>query len=217
MEFDSRLTLLGVGAIKTSNATWGLSCAEYQDENESGGNHNIYFTIQESSGQPLAGVTCVVDWEGRNPNEDLATKVMTDTQGRSNVPIYANLDISLLNGPYFAYVEDQSKSDIVTGMGLPESRHVNFLLTFVLAQTAPVTDLKQTATSAAQNQIWMPVNDRTALYKFAQANALGCPQTDEFEFTFNSDAYMGQVFTLGIVYVKKGDWGNVQWINKPVG
>ena len=61
----------------------------------------------------------------------------------------------------------------------------------------------------------MPINTGGALYKFALANKLGYPQTDEFEFTYGSDTYVGQVYNLGIVYVKKGDWGNVKWVRKP--
>lgn len=62
---------------------------------------------------------------------------------------------------------------------------------------------------------WMPINTDAALYKFAQANNLGYPQTDEFEFTYNNDGYIGQVYNGGIVYVKKGDWGNPKWARKP--
>jgi hypothetical protein len=53
-----------------------------------------------------------------------------------------------------------------------------------------------------------------ALYRFAQLNNLGYPQTDEFEFTSGSNTYVAQVFNLGIVFVKKGDWGNVRWMRK---
>jgi len=35
-----------------------------------------------------------------------------------------------------------------------------------------------------------------------------------FEFIFDNATYIAQVFNLGIVYVKKGDWGNVKWIKK---
>lgn len=69
--------------------------------------------------------------------------------------------------------------------------------------------------SAAQTYTWMPINTDAALYRFAQANNLGYPQTDEFEFTVGSDSYIGQVFNLGIVYVKKGDWTKVKWAKKP--
>ena len=74
------------------------------------------------------------------------------------------------------------------------------------------TDLA--ALSAARKLTWMPINDQAALYQFAQANRLGYPQTDEFEFTFKTESYIGQVFNLGIVYVKKGDWGNAKWVKK---
>ena len=72
------------------------------------------------------------------------------------------------------------------------------------------------AIAAAKKFTWMPINTDAALYKFALQNALGYPQTDEFEFVFDSDTYVSQVFNLGIVYVKKGDWGNVNWVKKPI-
>jgi len=61
----------------------------------------------------------------------------------------------------------------------------------------------------------MPINDQAALYKFAQDNNLGYPQTDEFAFACNNESFIGQVADLGIVYVKKDDWGNAQWVKKP--
>ncbi len=74
------------------------------------------------------------------------------------------------------------------------------------------TDLA--AITAAHKYAWMPINDQAALYKFAQANKLGYPQTDELELAFNNDKYLAQVFNLGIAYVKKGDWGNAKWVKK---
>ncbi len=73
------------------------------------------------------------------------------------------------------------------------------------------------AIANAQKYTWMPINTGAALYKYAQSKNLGYPQTDEFTFPFNGDTYVAQVFNLGIVYVKQGDWGNVQWIAKPAG
>lgn len=80
--------------------------------------------------------------------------------------------------------------------------------------TSP-SSVEQAAIAAAKKLKWMPINDQSALYKFAQDNNLGYPQTDEFEFTFNNVKYVGQVYNLGIVYVKQGDWGNCKWVNKP--
>jgi N-acetyl-anhydromuramyl-L-alanine amidase AmpD len=73
------------------------------------------------------------------------------------------------------------------------------------------------AYTAAQKVKWVPINTDSALYKFALAQNLGYPQTDEYPFTVGTDSYIGQVYNLGIVFVKKGDWGNVQWTKKPVG
>lgn len=73
------------------------------------------------------------------------------------------------------------------------------------------------AVANAQKYTWMPINTSAALYKYAQSKSLGYPQTDEFTFPFNNDTYVAQVFNLGIVYVKQGDWENVQWIAKPAG
>jgi hypothetical protein len=61
----------------------------------------------------------------------------------------------------------------------------------------------------------MPINTDAALYRYAQTKNLGYPQTDEFELTFGGDSYIAQVYNLGIVYVKKGDWGNIHWTKKP--
>jgi len=84
-----------------------------------------------------------------------------------------------------------------------------------IVQPDPAAQSAQNA--AVAHKPWMPINDTAALYKFALKNELGYPQTDEFEFQMGADGYIGQVFNLGIVYVKKGDWGNVMWVKKPDG
>ena len=83
------------------------------------------------------------------------------------------------------------------------------------AGTGLPVSLQRAAIAAAQKFRWMPINTDAALYRFAQMRNLGYPQTDEFEFTSGSATYVGQVYNLGIVYVKKGDWGNVKWTAKP--
>ncbi|MGE5262018.1 MAG: hypothetical protein ACM3S0_01440 [Acidobacteriota bacterium] len=218
MQFDPRLSTLGISRVETPGAAWVLQSAEYQDETQSGGNHIILFTVLDVSGKPVPNVICVVDWVGRDPSQDPPTRVVTNVSGQANVPIYANLDIHLLNGPYFAFIEDQSKSDVVRGMGLPEHHHVNFLLTFGPRSgggSDPSQTLDQAVVVAAQKYTWMPINTDAALYRYAQTKNLGYPQTDEFELTFGGDSYVAQVYNLGIVYVKKGDWGDLHWTKKP--
>jgi hypothetical protein len=219
MNFDPRLTNLGISVKPTPGARWILTSAQYQDETQAGGNHNVYFTVLDTAGNPLAGKVCIVDYPQDPSDPHPVFETQTDANGQCNYPMYANLDITLKNGPYFAYVEDTSKSDVISGMGLPEHRHVNYVLTFKAgggnAPIPPPASLEQTAIVNAQKHTWMPINTGGALYKFAMSNNLGYPQTDEFEFTYGSDTYVGQVYNLGIVYVKKGDWGNCKWVKKP--
>ncbi len=215
MNWDPRLDTLGVKYSPNPNAIWKLTSMVFQDENEAQGNHIILFTVQDAQGKPKQGIACFVDWVGRDPG-DVPTRAVTDATGQANVPIYANLDIHLLNGPYFASVESPSVSDEVTGMGLPEHRHVNFLLTFGpnVIEPQPVPSLEEAALAAARSVPWMPVNNTAALWKFAKAHNLQDQQTNEIPFTYNGQAYLAQVFNLGIVYVKVGDWGNIKFIPK---
>jgi hypothetical protein len=221
MNLDPRLNNLGISVKANPSAMWGLTSAQYQDETQAGGNHNVYFTVLDAAGNPLAGKVCIVDYPQDPSDPHPVFKTQTDANGQCDYPMYANLDITLKNGPYFAYVEDPSKSDVVSGMGLPEHRHVNYVLTFNALGGSPPpppplpASLDQTAIANAQKYAWMPINTDGALYKFALSRRLGYPQTDEFEFTYGGDTYVGQVYNLGIVYVKKGDWGNSRWVKKP--
>ncbi len=218
MEIDAGATALGVGVREAANATWDAASIKYWDETQAGGKHHILFAVRDAAGNPLPGVKCVVDYPQDPADPHPRFEALSDLNGEANFAMYANLDITLKNGPYWAYLEDEAQSDRVTGMGLPEKHHVCFALTFVKTsgQTNPPLPgtVEQAARAAASQLTWMPINTAAALYKFAQANNLGYPQTDEFEFTVNTDGYLGQVFNLGIVYVKKGDWGNVKWTKK---
>lgn len=74
--------------------------------------------------------------------------------------------------------------------------------------------LEQAALAAAQSKPWMPVNNQAALWQFAKIHGLQDQQTDELSLNYNGETYIAQVFNLGIVYVKAGDWGNIQVIPK---
>ena len=78
----------------------------------------------------------------------------------------------------------------------------------------PTQTLEQAALAAAKSKPWMPVNNTAALWKYAQAHGLQDQQTDELNMTYNGEQYIVQVFNLGIVYVKVGDWGNIKVIPK---
>ncbi len=129
LQWDARLDALGVKLARATDAhAWRLTAAVYQDETQSNGNHNIYYTFLKADGTPAAGVKILVDWKDRPPQDDPAY-VTTDANGEANCPLWAILHPELQDGPYFTKTVNEP-SDVVSGMGLPVNRHVNFLLTY---------------------------------------------------------------------------------------
>ncbi|MDE3088748.1 MAG: hypothetical protein KGJ80_05125 [Chloroflexota bacterium] len=233
VNLDPRLAAMHVTVqpvtVAAGQPYWKIIDAKYQDETEAGGNHNIYYTALDENGVPAPGIPIQMDWQGREPN-DIPTQVFTDGNGAANSAMYhgpVGWRPDDGPGPYIAWVGDPDlrgrnatgvPGEKLVGAGLPMNRHVNFIVTWrqVRVGSPPsATTLEQAAVASAQKYTWMPINTDGALYKFAVANHLGYPQTDEFELTFGGDVYVGQVYNLGIVYVKKGDWGNVMWVKKP--
>jgi hypothetical protein len=90
----------------------------------------------------------------------------------------------------------------------------NFQLRSPVPPPPPTQTVEQALMTAVNKVPWMPVNNTAALWKFAKANGLQDQQTDELNMTYNGDPYIVQVFNLGIVYVKVGDWGNIKVIPK---
>jgi len=78
----------------------------------------------------------------------------------------------------------------------------------------PAQTLEGAVRARAGAVTWMPVNNTAALWKFAKQNGLQDQQSDEIPFSYNGADYIAQVFNLGVVYVKVGDWGNIKVIPK---
>ena len=64
--WDSRLTTLGICYFEANVAPgtwyWKLESGTYQNENESGGNHNIYYRCLDAAGQPIENQKCWAGW-----------------------------------------------------------------------------------------------------------------------------------------------------------
>ena len=235
VDVDPRLAPMHV-TIQTLNvpagqAYWKIISVKYQNEKESNDNHNIYYTALDENGIPTPGIPTFMDWQGREAN-DIPASVYTDGNGAGNQAMYhgaVGWRPEDGPGPYTAWVGDPDyrgstptkiPGEKLVGCGLPMNRHVNYIVTWKKVMAGkpvvpPAATLDQSAVATAQKFKWMPINTDGALYKFAMQQNLGYPQTDEFEFTFNNVAYVGQVYNLGIVYVVKGDWGNCKWVKKP--
>jgi hypothetical protein len=129
LDWDSRLDGLNVTyqpAADCSAGCWRLESAQYEDESESGGNHNIYGRMRDENGTLLVNATWYVAWpDGTSP--PIYTKPEPDW---SDFPINACYypDQGQAGG-YRAYAgNNETQSDKVSGMGLPYCWHVNFKL-----------------------------------------------------------------------------------------
>lgn len=146
VQWDARLTTMHVSIapvarLAPGQAYWKIIAAQYQNEVESGGNHNLYYTVVDERGIPVAGVPVVQDWEGRAPN-DIPSPRFTDSNGTNNVALYSGpqgWDPNAGPGPYTGWVGDPDLNgnnntgipgERFVGAGLPMNRHVNYIVTW---------------------------------------------------------------------------------------
>lgn len=114
---------------------WELAGFAYQNEEESGGRHNVYITCISETGAPVSGIPVHQAW----PDGDISQWTLggvTDF-GLYGGPFYPDQGQA---GAYSVYVDSKEHSDVVSGMGLPANRHVCYLLTFrrVVQAAVPV-------------------------------------------------------------------------------
>ena len=118
---------------QSGQAYWRLTRAEFQDVDASGGNHNVYYRLEDETGQGLMGIAVCLGFPW-SPGQDCSHF----TEAHSNYPAGFGADYPIWGtgwnpangpGPYSGWVSGLP-SDRVLGMGLPLSQHVNFLLTF---------------------------------------------------------------------------------------
>ena len=119
----------------TARPGWTLIGYAYQDETQSGGNHNVYIVVLDQNGAPLSGIVVWLKWPGALSNESQQATITGATNfGLYGGPFYPDQG---QNGAYSVYVEDKAKSSVVLGMGLPVNRHVNYFLTFQRVLVTP--------------------------------------------------------------------------------
>ena len=94
--------------------------AVYEDETQSGGNHHIFVTFVDSSGNPCQpDDQAWVSWP--DGKQSLEIK-QSGGQYTAEFPMYGLL------GNYSVGIGDNS--DVISGLGLPAKHHVNYRLTF---------------------------------------------------------------------------------------
>lgn len=130
LSWDPRLNDLNVTwhpAADCSAGCWRLVEARYEDDQESGGMHHIWARAQSQDGWLMEGQPWHVAWpEG---DQRLVTKGPSEW---ADFPMFAGYDpFQGEAGPYRAWMGDEeARSDVVAGMGLPLKHHVNFRLTW---------------------------------------------------------------------------------------
>jgi hypothetical protein len=93
------------------------------------------------------------------------------------------------------------------GTGVPWDR-----LLGELVAGAPPTPPADELLEAAWNAIKVAYNPATAFFKYAIANNLGIPMTNEFDFTIREVNYRGQIFhkvDTTLVYAEIGQWEKI--------
>lgn len=146
VQMDPRLAAMHVSVATVTNlgpgeVYWKIISVQYQDENESSQNHNIYYTVLDQNGMPAPGVPIQMDWIGRDP-KDVPSQVFTDGNGTANTAMYhgnTGWRPEIEPGPYAAWVGDpdlrggsptKTRGERLVGAGLPMNRHVNFIVTW---------------------------------------------------------------------------------------
>lgn len=138
LDWDSRLTEIGVTltpAQECSGGCWKLITARYEDDQESGGNHNIFTRLYSESGDIIAGAP----WHVRWPDGNITVYSKAPPEW-ADFPIFDCYFPDRERGAYSAYAgDDPLKSDTVSGMGLPACFHVNYRLEWQFQVAAPCT------------------------------------------------------------------------------
>ncbi len=133
LEWDPRLDDLNVTYRPAENCAqgcWRLISARFEDVDESNGLHHIWVKLLNADGEQMAGQPWHVAWP--DGNQRLLSKAAPDW---ADFAMYAGYDPATGPGPYRAYAgDDEQRSDVVLGMGLPLKQHVSFRLVWQWAE-----------------------------------------------------------------------------------
>lgn len=128
MNWDSRLTDLGIRVQTAAGARYALRSAVYVPAEQAANKHEVQYKVLNADGSPAAGVSCFLDWTGRVPADDPPARAITDANGEAHLELWSILRLDKKDGPYFAW--PGAAADVVYGLGLPENRHVVFQFTW---------------------------------------------------------------------------------------
>jgi hypothetical protein len=127
-EWDARLDNLNVTvqpATNCSDGCWKLYSAQFQDRDKAQHLHHVWARAMDASGTYLEGVPWYVGWP--SGGDSLLTKAPSEWADYPLWDCYGPNEGE--TGAYRAYMgNDETRSDVVRGMGLPYCQHVNYRL-----------------------------------------------------------------------------------------
>jgi len=195
--WDERLYAMRVyvapADLSPGEGYWRLIEAVYEDDTQSGGNHNIYYTVKNASGNPQVGQTVWQGWPTGSASD------VTDALGQGDIAMWASYIPELESGPYRAWVD--GTSDTVHGMALPLNHHVNFLLTWQRA-TAGVND--GTVSGYVTTLSGAPVSG-------AEVTTTPCNYSDTTDATGYYEIRFVQPYTYTVTASKAGYTQDIKW------
>lgn len=148
--WDPRLNGLNVALVPATNCSqgcWRLTSAIFEDVDESGGLHHIFARAFNADGSQRGGESWTVAWPGGSQ------ALVTQSDNWADMPMFGPggcYDHTAGPGPFEVRMgADYSRSDRVTGIGLPQCQHVNFRLTWQWRTDAPPTATPPPPTATA--------------------------------------------------------------------
>ena len=128
----------GIKPIQRTNAKWSLVSVKLLDPENTA--YFIRVAVQDASGAPMLHVLACCSYDGNDGNPCSETEPYEGIKkGKREFDFGASI-INPKKGKYgvkYCYVEDRSKSDEVTGLGLVEDTPYNIEVTFKLNPNPP--------------------------------------------------------------------------------
>lgn len=195
---------------------WRLVKVEYQNDQQSGGNHHIY---------------------SREPHDPNVKMEVSNGQERWQVALDKPTNEAAGNFAMWAHNHYSARiaglpSDQIEGMHMPSNHHVNYVLWWeeaVKAGGTPPTETGGEATTApALDSALLAQGEAAQLIRFNPDAAIQkvifregfVPNSAEFSVTHEGKSYVAQRAerlsdgAVRVFYVQAGDWGNVKWVER---
>lgn len=130
--------------VPSGQGYWRLSRGVFENEQESGGNHNVFYKALDVNGNPIENQKTWVSWSYTTETDFFSQPTKGSLDGYwGNYPMYGSFPSDGCGWPYNAWIDTASSpkgylgpSDKVWGMGMTDPgytlvhAHVNFRLTW---------------------------------------------------------------------------------------